>query len=394
MTEEPPGSLWRVSAVRHLMVVSLLGFASYFLTLASLPSWALHGGSGPATAGLVTTVMLVTTVAAQGLVPAAINRIGAGPALASGLVLLGAPAPIYGLSSGLPSLLGLSAVRGLGFALLTVIGATLTGVVAPPSRHGEAVGIYGLAIALPNLVGVPAGVALTQAGHFPLVAVLAACPVLGLPFAMRLGSRPDPSAVPAPHPDALTQRRVLMVTLAPSIVLMLVTAAGGGLITFLPIQRPSGALATLALLVFGAASAVARWRAGILVDRVGPRLLLPTAVLAGACGMGGIALCLGGGSAYDAVLVVASGVFGLGYGAVQNITLVIAFARAGASGAPTASALWNGAFDTGTALGAFAVGAIATAGLGLPWSFAVSAAAVLVVLPIALTLRAPGGPRP
>jgi predicted MFS family arabinose efflux permease len=180
------------------------------------------------------------------------------------------------------------------------------------------------------------------------------------------------------------------VTLAPSFVLLLVTAAGGGLVTFLAIQRPTGALATVALLVFGAAAALARWQAGVLVDRVGPRVLLPGAVIAAAAGMGGIGLCLVGGRSYDALLVVAAAVFGLGYGAVQNLTLVIAFARAGAAGAPTASALWNGAFDTGTALGAFAVGAIAAAGLGLPWAFAVSAAAVLVGLPVALTLRMPG----
>ena len=390
MTEQPLGSLWRVAAVRRLMVVSLLGFGSYCLTLAALPSWALQGGSSRATAGLVTTVMLVTTVVAQALVPAAITRIGSGPALALGLLLLGAPAPLYALSSSLTPLLVLSAIRGLGFALITVIGATLTGVVAPASRHGEAVGIYGLSIALPNLVGVPAGVALTQAGHFPVVAILAACPVLAVPFALRLGGRPDADVAAPADPGALSHRAVLLVTLAPSFVLLLVTAAGGGLVTFLAIQRPTGALATLALLVFGAAAALARWQAGVLVDRVGPRVLLPVAVIAAAAGMGGIGLCLVGGRSYDALLVVAAAVFGLGYGAVQNLTLVIAFARAGAAGAPTASALWNGAFDTGTALGAFAVGAIAAAGLGLPWAFAVSAAAVLVVLPVALTLRMPG----
>jgi predicted MFS family arabinose efflux permease len=390
MTDQPLGSLWRVTAVRQLMTVSLLGFSSYCLTLASLPTWALHGGSSRATAGLVTTVMLVTTVVAQGLVPAAINRVGSGPALALGLLLLGAPAPLYGLSSGLTLLLVVSAVRGVGFALLTVIGATLTGDVAPPSRHGEAVGIYGLSIALPNLVGVPAGVALTQGGHFTTVAILAACPVLAIPFALRMGGRPDPDAVAAPDPDRLSNRAVLLVSLAPSVVLMLVTAAGGGLVTFLPIERPSGALATVALLVFGAGAALARWRAGILVDRIGSRLLLPASLVATAAGLGGVALCLVGGRAYDIPLVIAAVVFGFGYGAVQNITLVIAFARAGAAGAATASALWNGAFDTGTALGAFSVGAIAAAGLGLSWSFGVSAAAVLVGLPVALALRMPG----
>jgi predicted MFS family arabinose efflux permease len=386
--------LWRLPAVRHLLVVSLLGFSSFCLTLASLPTWAVRGGATQATAGLVTTVMLATTVATQGLVPWMILRLGSGPALALGLLLLGAPSPLSGLSPHLSLLLPVAAVRGVGFALLTVIGATLTGDVAPAGRHGEAVGLYGLAIALPNLVGVPAGVALTQAGHFPLVAILSASPLLAIPLAVRSGfgrrlrsfagsegaETPDSTAKPS---RGLSSRQVVLLTIAPSVVLLLVTAAGGGLVTFLPIERPSGALATTGLLVFGAAAAFARWRAGALVDRVGSRWLLPAAVIAAGGGLGGGALCLLGGSSYDIVLVVAVLLFGLGYGAVQNITLVIAFARAGATGAPTASAVWNAAFDAGTALGAFGVGALADTGAGLPWSFFVTAVLVLVVLPVA-----------
>lgn len=383
--------LWRLPAVRHLLVVSLLGFTSFCLTLASLPTWAVHGGASRATAGLVTTVMLVTTVITQALVPAMITRLGSGPALALGLLLLGAPSPLYALSSHLPLLLVVSAVRGIGFALLTVIGATLTTAVAPQERHGEAIGLYGLAIALPNLVGVPAGVALTLDGHFALTATLAASPVLALPAALRAGRLVEPptdtvAEAGAPSPS---HRLVLMRALAPSFVLLLVTAAGGGLVTFLPIERPSGALATSALLVFGTTAALARWRAGVLVDRTGPRLLLPGALVLAVLGLGGVALCLMGGRSYDVVLLVAAAVFGLGYGGIQNLTLVVAFALAGRGGEATASALWNAAFDFGTALGAFGVGAVAAAGLGLPRSFALSAALILVALPIALTLRMP-----
>lgn len=382
-------SLWRLPAVRHLLVVSLLGFASFCLTLASLPTWAVLGGASRATAGLVTTVMLVTTVATQALVPAMIIRLGSGPALALGLLLLGAPAPLYGLSDQLPLLLVVSAVRGVGFALLTVIGATLTSAVAPPGRHGEAVGLYGLAIAIPNLVGIPAGVALTEAGHFALAASLAASPVLALPSALRVGRRTDLAPIASGAADTLSHRVVLLATLPPSLVLLLVTAAGGGLVTFLPIERPSGSLATVALLVFGTTSALARWRAGVLVDRSGPRLLLPAALGAAVAGLFTIAMCLLGGRGLDPLLVVAAAVFGLGYGGIQNLTLVVAFARAGEGGSATASALWNAAFDFGTAVGAFGVGALAATGIGLPWSFAVSALAMLTVLPIGLTVRMP-----
>jgi predicted MFS family arabinose efflux permease len=72
----------------------------------------------------------------------------------------------------------------------------------------------------------------------------------------------------------------------------------------------------------------------------------------------------------------------------------VAFHRAGATGAPVASALWNAAFDSGTAMGAFAVGVVAATGLGLPWTMAVSAALVLGVLPVALALGRSPDPLP
>ncbi len=182
--EEVP--LWRQPAMRQLVLISLLGFSSFCLTLASAPSWALAGGVPRAAAGLPTTVLLASTVVSQAAVPMLVARLGIGRALAAGLVALALPAPFYALSHDLRWLLPLAAVRGVGFAVLTVAGATLTASVAPPGRHGESVGLYGLAIAVPNLVGIPAGVALTQAGYFGLVAALAAVPLLGVPLALAL----------------------------------------------------------------------------------------------------------------------------------------------------------------------------------------------------------------
>jgi hypothetical protein len=44
-------SLWRLPAVRRLVVLVSLGFTSFCLTLASLPSWAVAGGATPARPG-------------------------------------------------------------------------------------------------------------------------------------------------------------------------------------------------------------------------------------------------------------------------------------------------------------------------------------------------------
>jgi predicted MFS family arabinose efflux permease len=81
-------------------------------------------------------------------------------------------------------------------------------------------------------------------------------------------------------------------------------------------------------------------------------------------------------------VVIGAGVFGAGFGAVQNLTLVAAFARAGDAGTTTASAMWNAAFDAGTAVGALALGFLA-AGIGLDRTYVVVAALLAAVVPLA-----------
>jgi predicted MFS family arabinose efflux permease len=362
--------------MRALIGVTVLGFASYCLTLASLPVYAVTGGAAESTAGVVTAVFLTVTIAVQLAVPALTARFGVGPVLIAGLVAMGVPSPLYALGDSLEWISALSTVRGAGFAVLTVLGATLAARVAPPERRGESIGLYGLAIAIPNLVAVPAGVALVLDGHIGWVSWLAASPVLGAFLVPMLVRSMAPQ--PGPGPSG-TRRAVMLAALAPSLVLFVVTLAGGGLVTFLPIERPDGVLATVALLLFGITGAVTRWRAGMLADRLGSRLLMPLALVVAAVGMVLIALGLWGGTAW---VLIGAAVFGAGFGATQNLTLLAAFARAGEGGTTTASAMWNISFDAGTAIGALALGFLA-AGIGLDWTYVVVAASLAAAVPLA-----------
>jgi predicted MFS family arabinose efflux permease len=368
-----------------MVATSALGFSGYWLTLASLPVYAVGGGTSEVVAGSVTAVFLVVTIAVQSVVPALTERFGATRVLVAGLLALGLPSPLYAVDDGLGWLLWISAVRGIGFAILTVLGSVLAGRIVPPERRGEAVGLYGLSVAVPNLVAVPAGVALVLHGQAGWMAWLAALPVLAVPFVPGLvrGARSDDDEVPAEGAG----RRAALRAVAPSAVLFVATLAGGGVITYLPIERPSGALASTALLVVGAAGALVRWPSGVLADRMGTRLLLPGSLLCCVLGLLGVA---GGLRAGDPLVLAGAALFGVGFGAVQNLTLVSAFARAGAGGATAAGAVWNAMFDAGTATGALGLGVVAAA-LGLPWSYVLVSAALLLVLPAALaSTRRPG----
>ena len=269
--------------MQALVGVTVLGFASYCLTLASLPVYAVGGGADESTAGVVTAVFLGVTIAVQLAVPALTARFGLAAVLVAGLVAIGAPSPLYALDDGVAWISALSAVRGAGFAVLTVLGATLAAQVAPPERRGESIGLYGLAIAVPNLIAVPAGVALVLDGHIGWLAWLGPPRCSACCWCPRLVRSLGPQREAGP---VGTRRAALLAAVAPSAVLFVVTLAGGGLVTFLPIERPDGALATTALLLFGVTGALTRWRAGLLADRFGGGRGLTIASLAvGAVGM-------------------------------------------------------------------------------------------------------------
>jgi len=88
------------------------------------------------------------------------------------------------------------------------------------------------------------------------------------------------------------------------------------------------------------------------------------------------------------VLIAAATALGLCYGALQNLTLVVAFAAVGPQQLPAASAVWNIGFDAGTASGAVLAGVLATA-YSFPVSLATLAALCLLTAVVAVIVPSP-----
>jgi predicted MFS family arabinose efflux permease len=194
--------------------------------------------------------------------------------------------------------------------------------------------------------------------------------VLGVPAAMALGrtlGAQGRGADPPPERAATSWRRTGGVVAA-ALVLFAATLAGGALMTFLPQLTSSSTVAFVALLVFGLVAAVGRWRIGRVADRIGAgRMLLPLllTVVAGLL-LAALALAPEGRHANTGLLLVAVVVVGLGYGTLQNLTLLAALSRVVPGDHGRASAIWNIGFDGGTALGAVLFGFVATnAGFGI-----------------------------
>ena len=376
------GSVLRTPGLPLVLAMTFLSFSGYAALLPVAPLWVVHGGAGSVGAGMVNGVLMLVTVLTQLVIPTALRRFSWGPVLIAGTLLLGLPSAAFALSDALAPVLALSAVRGLGFGVVTVTGSALVAELVEPERRGEAIGLYGLAIAAPQVLFVSAGPWLVETLGFALIFALGMLPALGMVPAMLLGGQAGPV-------HAAQERAPYSRLMQPILLLLAVTVAGGALITFMAPMSDSAALSTLALLCMMLATAVTRWQAGSWADRFGPHRFLAPLVLLSVAGMALMAWAVRDPlDTAVASLLLGATLVGIGYGALQNLTLVLAFRSVTRSHYGSASALWNVGYDGGTGLGAVVIGVIA-AGSSFSVALAIGGALCLATLPLALIRQAP-----
>jgi MFS family permease len=171
---------------RPLMVrfVSVIGTAtSFYLLLSAVPLYARSAGASTGLAGLTTTALTLSSVAAYPVTPRLMARYGTRAVLAGGLLALGVPALALAITANIGLILAACVVRGAGFAVLCVAGGALTVSLIPAHRRGEGLALVGLVSGVPGVAALPLGVWL--AGHLPAAAVA------GRWLAGRRGDRPS-----------------------------------------------------------------------------------------------------------------------------------------------------------------------------------------------------------
>ncbi|MBO1752663.1 MFS transporter [Actinotalea sp. BY-33] len=411
-----------------LLLAAVFGALSNYAPLLSVvPLWAAQGGAGGGAVGAVTGVMMGATVVTQLAMRPLLRALSLRRMVAVGALVMGLATPAYLLSTAIGPVLAVSALRGAGFALVVVAGAALVSELVADTHLSRGTGFFGLAAGLPNVAMLPLGVLVAQqVGFLPVVVGTTLLALVAVPLALGLSTDEprgrqvravDLSSPPSPHPatpapadpapadpapadpseattaPTLTVHPPLGPLVAPAVVFLATALGLGAALTFLPLAVPVAGTASVALLVLSVAMIVGRVGAGALGDGRGPGALLLPGVLLSGGGMLGVALAAGAaGSPWTAsptvtvlLAVVGAGLFGLGFGAVQNDSLVVILRRSGRGGHGTASTVWNIAYDGGTGLGAVIVGAVLV-GTGYGWAFGATAVGILLVAPVARRL--------
>ncbi|MGI8486107.1 MAG: MFS transporter [Thermomicrobiales bacterium] len=323
------------------LLFSVAAYSCFAMLLSVVPLFANSTHDSSFAAGLAMGTMMLGTVITELWTHQILARFGYRLSMGMAVILLATPALVLIWSSALVTIVLTSLVRGAGLAILVVAGSAIAAELAPPNRRGESIGLYGIAASVPSIIGLPAGIWLSEHAGFNQVFLLSTGLGLLALFWLR--------ALPTHRPAVSDQGSVLSALrdsrlARPTLIFLTTALASGIFVTFLPLAvgEDLRGVATLALLAQTSATAITRWGAGRLGDHFGATHLLLPAML----------LCAAGAAAVIAtttppMVIAGMTLFGIGFGIAQTSTISMLFERVPISEFGRVSALWNMAFDAG-----------------------------------------------
>lgn len=163
----------------------MLAVASEFIVIGLLPPIAADFDLPLSAAGQLTAVFAIAAAVAGPVVTLAVSRVPAPTLLTAVLMLFGMGNGVIAVAADFTLVLAMRAIQGAFLPALIGVGTAEVLRFAPAGTRGRALARANLGFVLGVLIALPAGIALTQGGHWRLsFAVLA---VASLPVAAAVG---------------------------------------------------------------------------------------------------------------------------------------------------------------------------------------------------------------
>jgi MFS family permease len=344
------GTNERAQQLRGLFALTICVGGPFNTMLPVLPLIVLDASGSAAATGVVSAALALGTMTFELATPRLILRWPAVRVLVWSFLISGAAVLGLALAESLVALVPLGAIYGLGFG----IGATIVSMLPSAidhARSGTSFGIYGLGSSLTSVVGPPA--ALLSIAMIDVRDLLLACGAVAL-----AGVLCSPSVK-----SSLTGMKVADVhrrdggseswwVLAPYGCMAF--AFGGIMSTAVFHLTGDGVSSAAAFLVMlGVFRAISRTLVAWLTGVAELRLLETCSVAVAALGLGVLV------GATGPPVLAAAVLFGLGFGAMQTISLV-AVTRTDDGSRAWGAAVWGFTTDAGMGLGALVFAPIAT----------------------------------
>lgn len=360
-------------------------FLGFQMTLPTLPIFVQELGGSDQMIGLIIGIFTFSALIFRPYAGKLLESKGRQFVYMLGLAVFVFSVGSYAFIVSIGFLLMMRVVQGIGWGFSTTATSTIATDLIPPKRRGEGMGYFGLSGNLALAFGPALG--LTLVGVISFTSLFLICGGLGL-VAFLLSTTIRYKKVETSPDKTVTVKFDIFekTALEPSILLFFITVTFGGIASFLPLYAAQKGIAGIELyfLVYAIFLMVSRTFAGKIYDRKGHLyVFLPGTVFIF------IAMLLLAWLPNMSVMLIAAGIYGLGFGSVQPALQAWAVDKAPGNRKGMANATFFSFFDLGVGLGAMTFGQLASMfGYGSIYKTAALSVLLAMILYIYLYLRA------
>lgn len=338
---------------RNFVLTSLSTFAiftSFYFLLVTLPIYILELGGSESEIGLIIGVFTISAVLLRPFIGIGVDIIGRRKILVAGSVIFLVSMLLYNYTTSVFSLLLLRVFHGIGWGAATTAASTLIADIAPASRRGEAMGVFGISSNVAMAIGPALSFSLlyiSGAPDFPRLflagsAIALVSLLLVIPISETVVTRPKTS---------LFSKEALF----PSALMFSVALTYGSIVSFLSlfVQKEGAGNPGIFFTVFAVTLILVRALAGKLSDIKGRKFVIIPGMIIISFGLWVLSMA---GSLW--VFLAAALLYGLGFGLVHPTLMAFLVDRVNERGRGAAMGTFTAAFDLGIGAGSIILGVV------------------------------------
>ena len=350
-----PDKIW----TRDFILICLANFFIFLgfqMTLPTLPLFVKELGGSDQLIGVIVGIFTFSALLFRPYAGHSLESKGRKFVYMFGLSVFVVSVGSYAFITSIVLLFVMRIAQGIGWGFSTTATGTIATDLIPPKRRGEGMGYFGLSGNLALAFGPALGLTLVDLISFSQLFLI--CSISGL-VAFLLSSKIRYKRVEkSPHKTVTVKFDIFEKTaVQPSVLLFFITVTFGGITSFLPLYATQKGIAGIEsyFLVYAIFLMLSRTFAGKIYDQKGHiYVFLPGTIMIF------IAMLLLSWLPSTFGMLVAAGIYGLGFGSVQPALQAWAVDKAPDNRKGMANATFFSFFDLGVGLGAMGFGVLAT----------------------------------
>ncbi|CDQ38186.1 MULTISPECIES: MFS transporter [Virgibacillus] len=355
VTKKQPEKIW----TRDFVLICLANFFIFLgfqMTLPTLPLFVKELGGSDQLVGIIVGIFTFSALLMRPYAGHALESKGRRFVYMFGLAVFVISVGSFAFVTSIVFLLLIRILQGIGWGFSTTATGTIATDIIPEKRRGEGMGYFGLSGNIALAFGPSLGLTLVDVITFPQLFLI--CASGGL-VAFILSSRIRYKQVEESKDKTVTMKFDIFekTAIQPALLLFFITFTFGGIATFLPLHAAEKSIAGIEsyFLVYAVFLMISRTFAGKIYDQKGHiYVFLPGTVFI----FGAMLLLAWLPNTF--VMLIAAGMYGLGFGSVQPALQAWAVEKAPGNRKGMANATFFSFFDLGVGLGAIIFGQIAS----------------------------------